>query len=389
MNQPYISVILPIYNVEQYIREAFETLLNQTIGFEHLEIIMVNDCSTDGTIKILNEYAHKYTNVKIINLPVNSGAPGTPRNEGMKEVNGKYTIFLDPDDLLPVDAYEKLYKVAEKWDSDFVMGTMESFKDSDPKRKTWFHMTFRDYLMKKSYYNVSIKEVPFFLQVKTAVYLKLVKSNFIKKHGLRFVEGMKNGEDKYYDMQLFTLAKKFSYIPETIYLYRTRDDENNLSMTQQDMESTILNDCKAAEIVKPLLSDKQYEVFQINALRSLFWKLIDPAFNALPYDKRRYLLERISKVVSSYNEELIQKYFKLELPIVSLLSKGYIDLAMEYTQMHISRKFWYVQGNNLLKQYKRQTAFLNSKSWRITRPLRILNEKRRKFKKQFKMKFSQ
>ncbi|MGM0902873.1 MAG: glycosyltransferase family 2 protein [Bacillota bacterium] len=383
MDQPYISVILPLYNVELYLHEAFESLLNQTIGFENLEIIMVNDCSTDRTIDILNGYAEKYSNVKVITLEKNSGAPGTPRNVGIKEATGKYIIFLDPDDFIPVDAYEKLYKVAEEWESDFVMGTMESFKDSDPKRKTWLHITFRDYLLKKSYYNVHIDEVPFFLQVKTAVYLKLVKTSFVKKHNLGFIEGMKNGEDKYYDMQLFTLAEKFSYIPETIYMYRTRDDENNLSMTQQDMESTILNDCKAAEVVRPVLTDKQYEVFQVNALRSIFWKLIDPAFSGLTYNRKKYLMERIKSVVPNYNEDLIQKYFKLEFPIVSLLSKGYIDLAIEYTEMHISRKFWYIEGNALLKVYKRQTSFLESKSWKVTRPLRLLNKKRLKIKRKF------
>ncbi len=381
MNQPFISVILPIYNVEKYIHATFQSLLEQTIGFDHLEIIMVNDCSTDGTLPILQDFARKYTNVRVIDLPENCGAPGKPRNIGIGMITGKYTIFLDPDDLVPIDAYEKLYSVAERCNSDFVMGTMESFKDSDPQGKTWFHITFRDYLMKKSYYNVSIEEVPFFLQVKTSVHLKLVKSDFLKRNKLSFVEGMRNGEDKYYDMMLFTLAKKFSYIPETVYLYRTRDDENNLSMTQQDMEPTILNDCKAAAIIKPLLTEKQYEVFQINVLRSIFWKLIDPAFNSFSYSQKRNLFEEISDVVSEYNTELVHKYFKLELPIVSLLSKGFLDLAMEYTEMHISRKYWYKEGNDLLKLYNRQTAFLESKSWKITRPLRLWNKKRKKLQR--------
>lgn len=385
MEQPYISVILPVYNVEKYVEEAFNSLLVQSIGFEHLEIIFVNDCSTDGTIDILRDFEKKYSNVKLIELPTNSGAPGKPRNVGIMAATGKYTIFLDPDDYVPADAYKKLYTLAEKLNSDFVMGTMESFKDSDPKRKTWFHITFKDYLLKKSYYNVSINEVPFFLQVKTAAYLKLVKTSFIRKHNLSFIEGMKNGEDKYYDMQLFTLAEKFSYIPETIYMYRTRDDENNLSMTQQDMESTILNDCKATKTVKPLLSKEQYEVFQINALRSIFWKLIDPAFNKLSHEKKTSLLNHISEVISDYNAELVQKYFKLELPIVSLLSKGYIELAIEYTQMHISRKYWYTEGNILLKTYKRQLGFLNSKSWKVTKPLRLLGSKTRKIKRKFKL----
>jgi len=376
MSQPYISVILPIYNVEKYIDEAFNSLLNQTIGFTNLEIILVNDRSTDGTLAILERYERDYGNVKLVTLPKNSGAPGTPRNVGMQLTTGKYTIFLDPDDHIPFDAYEKLYRVGEEWGSEFVMGRMISFNDSNPTGHQWFHITFRDYLMKKSYFNVNIDDVPFFLQVKTAVYLKLVRTDFMKENQLKFVEGMKNGEDKYYDMQLFTLAKKFSYIPETIYLYRTRDDENNPSMTQQDMEPTMLNDCKAAMLVKSLLTREQYQTFQINALRSLFWKLINPGFISLPYEKKIFLLEKMTPVVEGYNPNIIQKYYKFEYPVVSLISKREYDLAIEYIKLQISRKTWYLEGKELLDIKNEQDKMLNSISWKLSKPLRKLNNLR-------------
>ncbi|GGE54832.1 hypothetical protein GCM10011391_37270 [Pullulanibacillus camelliae] len=172
---PYISVILPIYNVKKYINEAFDSLINQTIGFNHLEIIMINDCSTDGTSEIIERYREKFNNVKVINMEKNSGAPGRPRNIGIQEATGKYIIFLDPDDYLPINAYKLLYDTAEHWNSDFVMGKMESFNDSDPKRKTWHHITFRDHLLKKSYYNVSIDEVPFFYKLRQQYTLNLLK----------------------------------------------------------------------------------------------------------------------------------------------------------------------------------------------------------------------
>ncbi|MEK4968341.1 glycosyltransferase family 2 protein [Cytobacillus sp. FSL R7-0696] len=377
MTVPSISVILPVYNVEKYVDECFDSLLHQTIGFENLEIIFIDDCSTDSTASILQSYVDKYTNVKVIRLEVNSGAPGKPRNVGINYALGKYSIFLDPDDFLPKNAYEILYNNAEKYESEFVMGKMESFRDSDPKRKTWLHITFRDYLMKKSYYNVNIKMVPFFLQVKTGVYLKLVKTEFIKKNNLSFIEGMKNGEDKIYDMMLFTKAEKFTYIPETVYMYRTRDDDENLSMTQQDLESTILNDCKAALNIRPLLKEDEYKYFQINALRSIFWKLLDPAFNSLSKKKRQELLLEISYVMVSYDSNLIKKYFTLEYPIVSLLQKGEINHAMNYIQIHVSRKYWYTETNALKKQYDRQVGFLQSKSWKLTKTLRLINQKRR------------
>ncbi|GGE54836.1 hypothetical protein GCM10011391_37280 [Pullulanibacillus camelliae] len=193
---------------------------------------------------------------------------------------------------------------------------------------------------------------------------------------MKFIEGMKNGEDKFYDMQLFTSAKKFCYIPETVYMYRTRDDNDNLSMTQQDMESTILNDCKAANLVKNLLTKDQFEMFQINAMRSILWKLIDPSFNSLPLSKKFFLLKSIRPIILSYNPELIKKYFKLEYPFISLLSKGYIDLAKEYIQIHISRKYWYLEGKSLLKIYSKQRKMLNSRSWKMTKVLRVINNKK-------------
>ncbi|MEH6958081.1 glycosyltransferase family 2 protein, partial [Neobacillus drentensis] len=217
MKKPIISVILPIYNVEAYIDECLNSLINQTIGFENLEVLMVNDCSTDRTPEIINNYENKYSNFHAIHMEQNSGAPGKPRNLGIDHANGEYLIFLDPDDYLPLDAYANLYETAKSTKSDFVMGKMTSFNEEDGFE--YEHITFKNYLLQKHYTNVKLKEVPFFLQVKTAVYLKLVKTNFVKKNNIKFIEGVKNGEDKYYDMQLFTKANTFSYIPTCVYMY--------------------------------------------------------------------------------------------------------------------------------------------------------------------------
>ncbi|MGG0065526.1 glycosyltransferase family 2 protein [Bacillus subtilis] len=368
MKHPLISVVLPVYNVEAYVEECLQSIIGQTLGFEKIEVILVNDCSTDGTAAILDRYAEQFTNIRVIHLEQNCGAPGKPRNIGINKAKGEYIIFLDPDDYIPKDAYEKLYKVMEKNKSDFVMGKMLSFNDETGN--THEHITFKNYFMHKHYNNVNIETVPFFLQVKTAVYLKLVKTSFLKKHNILFPEGMRNGEDKNYDMALFTKAEKFSYIPEYIYYYRTRNDANNLSLTQQNIKNTLKNDVTAALKIKEFLNEEEYFYFQINAFRSLLWKICDPDFNNMSVTERLEIFEMIRPVVQGFNPDITGKYFSIEKPLLSLIEKNFLLEALEYNSMIVSRRWWYNTGIELQKMFKRQQAIKNSLSWRITKIFR-------------------
>ncbi|MCP1166352.1 glycosyltransferase [Bacillus sp. 1813sda1] len=373
MKKPLISVILPIYNVEMYIEECLSSLVHQTIGVENLEVIMVNDCSTDNTGKVLDQYAENYNNFKAIHLEKNCGAPGKPRNIGIDIAKGKYLIFMDPDDYIPADAYETLFNIAEEYKSDFVMGKMESFNDSDGS--TFQHSTFKHYLLQKPYMNTNIEVSPFFLQVKTAITLKLVRTAFVRQHKISFIEGMRNGEDKFYDVQLFTKAKKFSYIPQNVYKYRARDDDRNLSLTQQDILSSVENDVQSVNAIKPKLNDKEYSYFQVNALRSILWKICDPDFNKLSIEEKKRLINLVKRVVDGYDIEIVKKYLVWEEPFLSLIEKNYINEALAYNSMLISRRWWLKQGTELQQRYRKQTAIRNSFSWRITKFLRNRNFK--------------
>ena len=102
---PQISVVLPVYNVEEYLRQCLDSLANQT--FEDFEVICVNDGSGDSSLSILEEYASEDERFKIISQE-NKGLSGA-RNTGMDYIKGKYTIFVDSDDWLELNALEKLY----------------------------------------------------------------------------------------------------------------------------------------------------------------------------------------------------------------------------------------------------------------------------------------
>ena len=128
---PLISVIIPVYNVEKYLRECLDSVINQT--YKNLEIICVNDCSTDSSPEILEEYAKKDRRIIIKKNPKNIGL-GLTRNEGIKIASGEYIHCLDSDDWLELDAYEILVKYLDN-DVDAVRFTYTSHDEITEKKE--------------------------------------------------------------------------------------------------------------------------------------------------------------------------------------------------------------------------------------------------------------
>ena len=106
MSKVKVSIVVPIYNLEKYIPRCLDALVNQTL--EDIEIILVNDGSKDGSKEIAMKYTEKYPN-KIVYLEKQNGGLSDARNYGMKHTNGDYIAFLDSDDYVELNTYEKLY----------------------------------------------------------------------------------------------------------------------------------------------------------------------------------------------------------------------------------------------------------------------------------------
>ena len=120
-NENYkVSVIIPIYNNEILIHRTIMSVLNQSFGFENIELLLIDDNSNDNTLNILNSYSLKYENIKLIHLRENSGSAGTPRNIGINESTADYIMFLDHDDFFEVDAIEILYSKMLETNADVV-----------------------------------------------------------------------------------------------------------------------------------------------------------------------------------------------------------------------------------------------------------------------------
>ena len=103
-NKPLVSVVMPCYNAEKYIRKSIDSVINQS--FSNWELIIVNDGSKDNSLSIIQDYASKNSRVKYIDCPVPSGSPAEPRNIGIREAKGRYIAFLDSDDIWTPDKLE-------------------------------------------------------------------------------------------------------------------------------------------------------------------------------------------------------------------------------------------------------------------------------------------
>jgi len=183
-----ISVIVPVYKVEKYLRECLDSIVNQT--FKDIEIICVDDCGNDGSEKILEEYCHIDNRVKIVHNSENKGL-AISRNAGMDVSSGDYIFFLDADDYILPETLEKLYQKAETSGADIAISKTKAFADSDTKdlteRVKITNQNIEGHL--RGLYKITSENfITMATNLSVMSWGKLFSSKFIKENGLRFIE---------------------------------------------------------------------------------------------------------------------------------------------------------------------------------------------------------
>lgn len=146
-NKYKISIILPIFNLEDYLYRSLDSIVNQTIGVENLEVIMVNDASTDNSKQIIDEYSKKYENFIAIHKPNNSGHAAEPRNIGLKYVTADYVMFFDPDDEFCLDFCEVMYNAITSRDVDIVRCNSITVVDNEENFNPYFDKKINEILL--------------------------------------------------------------------------------------------------------------------------------------------------------------------------------------------------------------------------------------------------
>ncbi|MCI8637061.1 MAG: glycosyltransferase [Clostridia bacterium] len=202
---PKVSVIVPIYNVEDYIEQCLETLVNQTL--EEIEIILVNDGSKDNSEKIAKQYKEKYPN-KITYLEKENGGLSDARNFGIHHAKGEYIAFLDSDDYVELVMYEEMYKIAKKEDSDIVECDFYWEYPNKTKIDTGIVYQGKQEALEK---------------IRVVAWNKLIKRELLEQTKIQFPKGYLY-EDIEFTYKLIPYCNKFSFLKKTCVHYRQREN---------------------------------------------------------------------------------------------------------------------------------------------------------------------
>lgn len=217
---PEVSVIIPVYNGEKYLKECLDSVLAQTMS--DIEAICINDGSTDDSLKILQEYQNKDRRIKIINQS-NQGQ-AVARNRAFAAAEGRYIGYVDCDDWIPKDFYEKLYNAAEKTDADIAGCNIISVKENETK-----HML--KLKKQKVYQTTPDKYKAFNVPKLNYIWNKIYRRDFMQKHHIFFPEGM-FFEDILFTHQALDCCAKAVTVPDTVYFYRQNPDSTVNTMNE-------------------------------------------------------------------------------------------------------------------------------------------------------------
>ena len=229
-----ITVIVPVYNVENYLEKCLDSLINQT--YKNLEIIVINDGSTDNSGTICQEYARKDN--RIVYIEKENGGQSEARNMGLDRMTGSYVTFVDSDDWVEPNYVEVLYKKLLEYCADIAVGNYYSY---DEKEGVFYFHIFGDSYYEKVYDNVSIFENFYESQhmknfALICVAGKLYKADLFRD--LRFEVG-KLGEDGYLNQKIYLLAEKTIYLNAGLYAYRQREGSSSRSWTEKWMHALV------------------------------------------------------------------------------------------------------------------------------------------------------
>lgn len=332
---------MPVYNSEKYLKNSLDSIVNQSIGVENLEVIIVNDASTDGTKSIIDKYAQKYSNFKAIHLTENIGAAYGPRNIALDYVTSDYIMFLDADDTFTHEACEILYNEISKSDADMVFGRyyrvydnvkLQSYSpyskgDNDIKINPKF-TGFTSFLWSNIIYgilygscinkdNVLIEDVrdnPEILKILPSIWTKIVKKDSIGK----FPE-LITGEDLNFILDIYNNGKIVFLSDKFITNYYMRFD-GDLSITKNIKFQLVYDSIRAYRIAIEKCEEYGFPEYSkmINPFLLNYINLLRQA--KLTDDESKMLTEEISWIDEVYKNCGLIGFLLLKL--IKFLSKN-------------------------------------------------------------------
>jgi FkbM family methyltransferase len=353
-----VSVIVPIYNIEQFLPVCVDSLISQTL--KDIEIILVNDGSTDGSLKLINQYIDKYDNIVLVDKA--NGGCASARNAGMQVARGMYIGFVDSDDWVSSEMFEELLQLAESNDADIAQGGLLKYYELDnitkPEQEEWVVE-----LLKES--QNSIYGAERLLHLQPTIWRRIYRRSFLETHQIKFNESLKLFDDLPFQYMTFCLADTIVANNKPYYYYRLQREGQDVMANDEKLfiHFPIFN------ILDAFMRDNKlwhfYPYFLKIKLNTHAWAFS----NILPEFKEQYFNNCHQDLQLTVNSKLKKDFYKIfkhdkkNVTILNLFLRGRLKNMIKYNSFIIN------PGINLQAELN---IISNSRSWKITRPLRVI-----------------
>ncbi|OLT38203.1 hypothetical protein BJF79_05625 [Actinomadura sp. CNU-125] len=278
---PKISVIVPVYNCIPTVAESLESALDQTIAPESVEVIAVDDGSTDGSDKELDRLAALHPRLTVLRR-ANSGGPGGPRNLGIERARGEYLFFLDADDRLGPEALERMLAAAEANGTDIVIGNYVGVGRGAAR-------------FDRNIAHVTVDDPDYDVFRRSLTAQKLFRRTLVDEHRLRFPEDAPSGQDKVFTVHALLHASGVSVVADYDCYYLVEREDGTSIMQQGGAPPEIYFARAARPLLEQVVSHRDPGPIRDRMLTRLFHRDVLHRFNdrylLLDEDARRRTIE--------------------------------------------------------------------------------------------------
>ncbi len=281
VDPPMVSVIVPVWNVELYLRQCLDSVVGQTIRLDRLEIIAVDHGSTDGSADLLDAYAARYTQVVVVHAS-HEGGPGRPRNLGLERATGTYIFFLDADDYLGAEALARMVDMAERNHTDVVLGKMVGFDGRNVPTQAF----------RRNRERANAEDV-----FSTLAVLKLFRRSLIERLGLRFDESLAAHEDGLFTTIAYLEANGISVVADYACYYVRRGNHRARFVDPLDFLNAIGRRIEAVEVRRPPGAERDLLMRRhiVDVLRAF-----TPRWTKLVPERRRQVFELGAQLIERW-----------------------------------------------------------------------------------------
>ena len=328
-----VSIIIPVFNVEKYLKKCLESVINQTL--KEIEIICVDDASSDNSLNILKQY--QQLDDRIIILEQENKGPGEARNFALSKVNGEYIFFLDSDDWIELDALEKLYNNALENDSDLVLFDSIEHLPSESKERRFFILD----KLKDDVFNYK-SEKKLVLNSFFVPWSKLYKTSFVKENNINYPP-FPLFVDVSFHIANTSLAKRITYLPEIFYHYNKLNESSvqntKIKMNRSKVIFDVIN-----HVGKFLKENNLFKEFELNFLEFRI-KQAKILFDNLNDDSKdefySYLRDSFLSIDSSPKllSKLLFEFYSFFIHVITFEDYGKYKVVNHYKQ-NISELFF-------------------------------------------------